>query len=149
MSKKQKSQKEFVETMVSEETKAKREVKNPSGNVPYRHKFYSLNTKGFKELETTGELKKLPGQVQGILKYLATKDDGYESIGPDICARAIEGGFVATKIEPAVLFAYYRKKMETVGALTFVGYKLWGKGDGVKKAKKTKKTETPAESIAA
>lgn len=148
MAKKQKTEKEFVETMVAEETKAKREVKNPSGNVPYKNKFYALNSAGYKELETTGELKKLPGQVQGILKYLATKDEGYESIGPDICARAIEGGFVATKIEPAVLFAYYRKKMETAGALKFMGYKAWGKGDSQKKvSKKAKKTE--AQQVAA
>lgn len=149
MAKKAKTQQDFVDTMVQEEKKASREVKFPSGNVPYRHKFYALNSAGYKKLETTGEIKKLPGQVQGILKYLASKDEGYESIGPDICARAIEGGFVATKIEPAVLFAYYRKKMETAGALTFTGYKLWGKGDGVKKAKKSKKTETPAEAAAA
>ena len=88
---------------------------NASGNSPWRKKLYSIS-----ETYTADAARTYAGQVQGILRYMAeSKAIGR---GGDLCAAAIEGGFITTRIAPDVLFAYYRKTMEDAGFLKFVGY---------------------------
>ena len=85
-----------------------RKGKNLSGNLPFRRKVYALTKVAPKEA-----ILAAPMQVQLILKYLVeTKATG---TGGDIVAGAIERGFLRTKIDPPVLFAYYRRLLETLG----------------------------------
>lgn len=63
------------------------------------------------------ELKKAPNQVQIMVNYFATKyvDEKSAAQGRIMCQDAIDNGGLKTVIEPHVLFAYYRKKMESYG----------------------------------
>ena len=103
------------------EAKGKRLVKNT--NIPWRRKFYFINVRAY---ELKAELvKKAPNQVQLMLKSMVeagTVDAESSQMGTTIASAAIAAG-LKTKIEPHVLFAYYRKDMERLG-LEFAGYNM-------------------------
>lgn len=100
---------------------AKRSMKgiNASGNRPWSKKLYAIGT-AYATPEGQAKVKTMAGQVQGILRYVATQER--PARGGELCRGAIDGGFVVTRIAPDVLFAYYRKAMEDAGLLKFVGY---------------------------
>lgn len=103
-------------------TKGLRLVKRT--NLPWRRKYYYLDP--IRYVETESERKQVASQIQLMLKYMAEKGlTNVESArqGSTICAGAIETGYVRTKIDPPVLFAYYRKDMERLG-LVFAGYNI-------------------------
>lgn len=102
-------------------TKGKRLVKRT--NVPWRRKYYFLDVAKFEE--NSEAVKKAPNQVQIILRHMFDKkitDVDASLMGTDICSGAIENG-LKTKINPPVLFAYYRADMERLG-LVFAGYNM-------------------------
>lgn len=106
------------------------EIKKPTKNlvkntnIPWRRKYYFLDLSVYQS--KSEEIKKVASQVQLMLKYMAeaglTSDEDAEQ-GQTIASDAIAAGYVKTKIEPNVLFAYYRKTMEAYG-LVFAGYNL-------------------------
>lgn len=99
----------------------KRLVKNT--NLPWKRKFYYLDQLTY-EIRME-EVRKAPTQVQLILKSMleeGTVDEESSEMGVTICSAAIANG-LKTKIEPHVLFAYYRKDMEELG-LVFAGYNV-------------------------
>ena len=83
---------------------------------PWQIKYYAIGT-GFKL--TDPKYLKLPNQARQILKWMYDNDIRVSKkknmSGPAICTKAIEDKYVTTRIEPAVLFAYYARKMEEVG----------------------------------
>ena len=94
---------------------------NKSGNTPWRRKFYFVPS----TVTEHEEFSKAPNQVQLMLKAaIAAGLTSAETAaqGATIAQTAIDQG-MATKIDPAVLFAYYRKKMEVLG-LVFAGHAL-------------------------
>jgi hypothetical protein len=90
------------------EGKVLRKGKNLSGNVPFRTKLYQLVRSA-----PDAAIKAAPAQVQLILKHMAEDTD--PATGAQIVQGAIDNGLLKTKIEPAVLFAYYRRLLETLG----------------------------------
>ncbi len=103
-------------------TKTRRLVKNT--NLPWRRKYYYVDVERYEE--TAEERKKVASQVQLMLKFMIDREmvdaDSAEQ-GVTIAGQAINTGAVKSKIEPHVLFAYYRKTMEQYG-LVFAGYNL-------------------------
>lgn len=96
--------------------------KNLSGNVPYARKYYYLNNDVADVILEAR--KKAPNQVRLMFKYMTTAGiikEAKAGTGPDIALGAIQSGMLVTKLEPAVLFAYYRRAMETLG-LVFAFY---------------------------
>lgn len=110
----------LADTVAKIDRKASRKG-NRSGNVPWRNKFYFVP-------ETVVEhegFAKAPNQVKLMLKAAIAAgivDKEHSVRGIDIAQAAINDG-MATKIEPAILFAYYRRRMEQLG-LVFAGYNL-------------------------
>lgn len=101
-----------------EEGKVVRKGRNLSGNQPFRRKpyFYDLDAKT--EDGYAVAFDRAPMQVRLILRYMenqgiTTPDDA--QIGADICGGAINSGALQSKIDPAALFAYYRRVMERLG----------------------------------
>lgn len=88
--------------------------RNLSGNVPYRRKFYFLDTSKVND----EALDAAPNQVKLIIKAMhnlgITSPEAAAQGGP-IVERAIESGYLQTKIAPAALFAYYRRLLEALG----------------------------------
>ena len=82
--------------------------KNLSGNRPFAPKYYQLGA-----LPPQIALIALPNQVQLILKWMA--DHPTPARGGEIIEAMIAAGAIRTKIDPPVLFAYYRRLMEKVG----------------------------------
>ena len=117
-----KAQTNMVETMVQElKVPRKRGV---NLNSPWQRKYYFLDVRQYQQCKSAGDLAKAPMQVQLLLKYMAecSVTSRRTSLqGLDIASRAVAKGFLRTVIEPHVLFAYYRKRMEVYG-LTFAGY---------------------------
>lgn len=105
-------------------SKGKKLTKNTNLNLPWQRKYYYLNVRAY---ELRKEIvAKAPAQVQLILKSMIEEgivDEENTAMGVDIASAAISRGGLKTKIEPKVLFAYYRKDMEKLG-LTFAGYNL-------------------------
>lgn len=100
--------------------------KNLSGNVPYARKYYYLNNDVAEVILEAR--KKAPNQVRLMFKYMTTAGITSEkkaATGPDIAGGAINTGMLVTKLDPAVLFAYYRRAMETLG-LVFAFYGVRG-----------------------
>jgi hypothetical protein len=98
--------------------KVLRKGRNLSGNQPFRRKpyWYDLDAKDAPGYAVAFE--KAPMQVRLILKYMedqgiTTPDDA--EVGGDICGGAINSGALKSKIDPAALFAYYRRVMEQLG----------------------------------
>lgn len=99
-----------------------RSGRNLSGNVPFRAKLYYLDRAVADESRWTPEYRvaygAAPAQVRLILKYM--RDEGmvapmYAARGEEIAGGAINRRYVVTKIEPAELFAYYRRVMDRLG----------------------------------
>ena len=115
-------QREMIEAQ--KETKPTKLVKKTNLNLPWQRKYYYLSVRVY---ELKADLvKKQPAQVQLILKAMVEAgmvDEENAAMGVDIASEAIRNGGLKTKIEPHVLFAYYRAAMERVG-LIFAGYNL-------------------------
>ncbi len=81
----------------------------------WRIKQYYIDLKVYEE--TKAELAKAPNQVQIMVNHFATKfvDEGSAAQGRVMCQSAIDEAGLKTVIEPHVLFAYYRAKMEQFG----------------------------------
>jgi len=96
--------------------------RNLSGNSPFRYKYYYLASFAANEAEWTAEYKialdAAPNQVKLILRSMReagnTSPDN-AAIGKEIVDQAKANNLLVTKIESAVLFAYYRKLMEGLG----------------------------------
>lgn len=99
-----------IKTAKKTETKvAEVEVKKMRG------KFYYMDLKAYEASKEA--LAKQPNQVQIMVNFFATKFTKIEdaSQGRVMCQAAIDKGGLKTRIEPNVLFAYYRKTMEEFG----------------------------------
>jgi len=108
---------EEIEKMVKSATTAANRKGNKSGNVPWRRKNYFLDVDAY--TAASEQVSKAPNQVQLILKSMVNHDltsPLSHASGAQIAKYAIEDG-MATKIEPAVLFAYYRRVFETLGVV--------------------------------
>lgn len=81
---------------------------------PYHFKLYRLSA-----VRNTRSLKDEARQVRAMVA--AMYKAGTPMIGSQIAQLAIDLGFMKTKSDPAVIFAYYRKRLEIYG-LEFVGY---------------------------
>jgi len=81
----------------------------------WRIKEYYVDPKAFSAAQE--ELKKAPNQVQIMMKCFAEKFNKVElaAQGRVMCETAISEYGLKTVIEPNVLFAYYRRKMEEYG----------------------------------
>lgn len=105
-------------------SKGKKLTKTTNLNLPWQKKYYYLNVRAY---ELRKEIvAKAPAQVQLLLKSMiaeGTVDEENAAMGVDIASAAIQNGGLKTIIEPRVLFAYYREKMEKLG-LTFAGYNI-------------------------
>lgn len=80
-----------------------------------RVKNYFVDKKAFEAAKE--ELAKAPNQVKIMMAHFADKFVGEKSAaqGRVMCQSAIDNNGLKTVIEPNVLFAYYRAKMETFG----------------------------------
>lgn len=101
-----------------EEGKVKRTGVNLSGNQPFRAKmyYYDLDVKATVDYEKA--FNAAPNQVRLIMRHMeeagiTTAEDAMR--GGEIAGEAINSGKLVSKIDPAALFAYYRRVMETLG----------------------------------
>lgn len=101
-----------------EDGKVLRTGKNLSGNQPFRakHYYYDLEAKASPDYDKA--FNAAPMQVRLIMKHMedegiTTSDDAMR--GGEIAGAAINSGKLQSKIDPAALFAYYRRVMETLG----------------------------------
>lgn len=100
-------------------TATKTESKTASAKAPakkgWRIKEYYVDQKAYAAAKD--DLAKAPNQVKIMMAHFAENfnDAGKASQGRIMCASAIDKGGLKTVIEPAVLFAYYRKTMEGFG----------------------------------
>lgn len=97
--------------------KVVRKGRNLSGNQPFRGKPYYYDLDAAEEIGEAA-YNAAPMQVRLILKYM--REEGITTIddamrGGEIAGGAINGGYLQSKIEPAALFAYYRRLMERLG----------------------------------
>jgi hypothetical protein len=101
-----------------EDNKVVRTGRNLSGNQPFKAKLYYYDL----EVKSTSDYVKAfnaaPNQVRLMMAYMeeegiTTPDDAMR--GGEIAGGAINSGKLASKIDPAALFAYYRRVMETLG----------------------------------
>lgn len=95
-----------------------RKGRNLSGNQPFRGKPYFFDLDVKKTPDYDKAFNSAPMQVRLILKYMeeqgiTTEDDAMR--GGEICGGAINSGTLQSKIDPPVLFAYYRRVMERLG----------------------------------
>jgi hypothetical protein len=88
--------------------KVLRKGKNLSGNKPFRTKVYALTA-----TPSPDAVKAAPMQVQLILKYMTEHDA--QGTGAEIVSGAIAHGYLKTKIDPPVLYAYYARLLEKLG----------------------------------
>ena len=91
---------------------------NLSGNLPFSRKFYYLDMKFADGPYYHEAYKALPKQAKGLINYLVDANVTNASksmIGNDIANQAKAAGFVKSKIESAVLFAYYRRALNLLG----------------------------------
>lgn len=81
----------------------------------WRIKSYYIDAKVYEA--SKAELAKAPNQVQIMVNHFATKfvDEESAAQGRVMCQSAIDNAGLKTVIEPHVLFAYYRAKMEQFG----------------------------------
>lgn len=87
-----------------------------SGNKPYRVKYYRLAA----VRNIRSAFRGAPKQVKALICAMYTSG-AEEMTGSEIGQLAVERGFLTTKQDPHLIFAYYRKQLETFG-LEFVGY---------------------------
>lgn len=81
----------------------------------WRIKEYWVDTAAYKA--SAEELKKAPNQVQIMVNHFAATYDKVDKAaqGKVMCQSAIDNAGLRTVIDPAVLFAYYRRTMEAFG----------------------------------
>ena len=81
----------------------------------WRIKRYFVDPKAYSEASES--LAKAPNQVKIMMSHFAKEfgEEGKAEQGRVMCQSAIDNGGLKTVIEPAVLFAYYRKTMESFG----------------------------------
>jgi hypothetical protein len=101
-----------------ESGKVKRSGKNLSGNQPFRAKHYYYDLDFKKSPDYDKAFNAAPMQVRLIMRYmeengLTTPEDAER--GSEIAGGAINSGLLRSKIDPAALFAYYRRVMERLG----------------------------------
>lgn len=101
-----------------EDNKVIRTGRNLSGNQPFRAKLYFYDLEAKATLDYAKAFSAAPNQVRLLMTYMeaegiTTADDAMR--GGEICGGAINSGALASKIDPAALFAYYRRVMETLG----------------------------------
>jgi hypothetical protein len=87
-----------------------------SGNKPYRVKYYRLAA----PRNIRSSFKTAPQQVKAIICAMYKSEES-EMTGNEIGQLAVELGFLKTKQDPHLIFAYYRKQLEVYG-LEFAGY---------------------------
>lgn len=99
-------------TKVANKSETKTEKVEKKG---WRIKKYFVDAKVYKE--STEELGKAPNQVRIMMAHFAENFNSAEKSaqGRVMCQSAIDNGGLKTVIEPHVLFAYYRAKMEQYG----------------------------------
>lgn len=83
----------------------------------WRIKSYYVDLKVYNQAEIQEALKDAPNQVRIMMAHFASNfnEEAKAGQGRVLCQDAIDKGGLKTVIEPAVLFAYYRSKMETFG----------------------------------
>lgn len=101
-----------------EDNKVLRTGKNLSGNQPFKAKLYYYDLEAKATPDYAKAFNAAPNQVRLIMAHMenegiTTADDAMR--GGEICGSAINKGALASKIDPAALFAYYRRVMETLG----------------------------------
>lgn len=101
-----------------EDGKVLRKGRNLSGNQPFQGKNYYYDLDFASGAEYDKAFQAAPMQVRLILKYMketgiTTPSDALR--GGEIAGGAINTGYLQSKIEPAALFAYYRRVMERLG----------------------------------
>ena len=96
-------------------TKAPKTETQAPAKKGWRIKNYYVDKKVYEA--STEALSKAPNQVRIMMKHFATHfaDPSKAAQGRVLCQHAIDHGGLKTVIEPAVLFAYYRSKMEEFG----------------------------------
>lgn len=102
----------MTKTVTKTESKT---VSNKPAKKGWRIKEYFVDAKAY--AASSEALAKAPNQVKIMMAHFATTypDAGKAAQGRVMCTSAIEKGGLKTVIEPAVLFAYYRKTMEGFG----------------------------------
>ena len=92
-------------------------------NVPYREKLYYLPTSLAGLAEFQAVLAAAPPQVRAIantmLQDFCTSDEAAR--GVTVVERAKATGRLTSKIDSAMLFAYYRKVLESCGVVHYEG----------------------------
>jgi hypothetical protein len=133
------TQREMIQQVSDAAKQAQQEIKAESKpvrrrgsnlNTPWQRKYYYVSQSAYDEAKTEGRVAKAPMQVQLLLKFMVERgitEFRQAQQGSSIATVAVSSGFVKTVIEPHVLFAYYRSKMEQLG-LVFAGYNV-GEGD--------------------
>lgn len=101
-----------------EDNKVIRTGKNLSGNQPFKAKLYYFDLDVKSTADYVKAFNAAPNQVRLMMSYMeeegiTTSDDAMR--GGEIAGGAINSGKLASKIDPAALFAYYRRVMETLG----------------------------------
>lgn len=94
-----------------------RKGKNLSGNIPWKCKYYMVDT------TKERDLSKLAPQARNIIEFMIdaeVTDVENCAIGEHIVDGMKESGYITTPIPSANLFAYYRSKMEKFGGLVHV-----------------------------
>lgn len=92
--------------------------KNLSGNQPFAPKHYYFDVAAKQSQDFDLAFAALPTQVRLIIKSMEranTTSASTAARGGEIVQVAIDAGLLKTKIDPPVLFAYYRRLMQTVG----------------------------------
>jgi hypothetical protein len=87
-----------------------------SGNLPYQPKQYAL-----REIHLDGACKQIRGIFAFMQAHALLEINGRSLSGPTIAQGAVDEGYLVTKSDPAVIFAYYAREMEKRG-MVFVGY---------------------------
>lgn len=103
-----------TKTQTKTQTKAETAA-TPEKKKGWRIKQYYVDPKAY--AAASEELAKAPNQVRIMMAHFADQfgDAGKAAQGKIMCESAINHGGLKTVIDPAVLFAYYRAKMEGLG----------------------------------
>ena len=109
--------------------------KNLSGNVPFKRKYYFINSALANKdwtADYTAAFNAAPKQVQGIISAMFQHYCGPKNIGTgtQIVNKAKEHDFVVSKIDSDKLFAYYRRALETLGVIYAGSFTKFEEEDG-------------------
>jgi hypothetical protein len=92
----------------NEQGRVIRQGKNLSGNAPFAPKLYAICEEPDMALANNS-----PNQVRLIVRHMMANPQPRR--GGEIIEAMISNGELRTKIDPPVLFAYYRKLLEEIG----------------------------------